>query len=128
MSTTAYRCVECEETIPEGEEIMTRLYGCSDCGNSYTRENSANDSSQCPDCSKFGTRTDTKAGKKGKEAGDVPVCPRCETTELEQVEVLSCLFCDEAIDEEDVKDHLANHHIDEVLDEYIHDHPADWKA
>lgn len=65
-----WACGMCEEHIEVGD-VDSPLYGCNDCGNSYTRDGSMDGSSnRCPDCNKFGSKLSDYG------------CPECGEGEL----------------------------------------------
>lgn len=56
-------CPGCD-TVNEGDKLA--LYECGDCGTTFTRDNSADGSSnRCPDCNKFAASTGNSAGECG---------------------------------------------------------------
>jgi len=75
--TFDYECQSCEHQFNDGDEGGP-LYECSRCGQSYTREDSADgDSNRCPNCNIFGAKV-----------ADL-TCPECQSDEVEHGEFLA---------------------------------------
>lgn len=79
-------CYSCEEHIA-GEDVSSPLYECGNCGTQFTRDTSANDNHQCPDCNKFGS----KVADQG--------CPECNEGELTEFEGWFCADCETYFEE-----------------------------
>lgn len=75
-----YYCEECEQGFDKPE--TDTKYECV-CGNSFTRSD-ADDSNRCPDCNKFGAKTEEAA------------CIEC-SGDLEFGECGKCIKCEEWI-------------------------------
>lgn len=72
---TAYRCLECDEVSDEAAEGA--LYECSRCGDTFTREGSADgESNRCMTCNIFGAKV--------AELG----CAHCNAGEVEEVQAV----------------------------------------
>jgi hypothetical protein len=72
----AWRCGGCEAefTDADADQGQGALYECGECGNPFSRGNSADgDSNRCPDCNRFGAKLAEFA------------CPDCNEGELEPV-------------------------------------------
>jgi hypothetical protein len=46
-------------------------------------------------------------------------CSACEAGEVEIVDVLYCPFCSEAINEDDLKEHLEDNHTDDLVTLFV---------
>ena len=79
----------CDECDAYSEETGGNLYECGECGTFFTRATSANDNHQCPDCSRFGSRT----GEQG--------CVECGEGAVEQLPAAECLDCGEIVEDTD---------------------------
>lgn len=67
-----WTCGLCEEQVEIGD-VESPLYGCNDCGTTYTRDGSMDGASnRCPDCNRFGTKL--------SEYG----CPECNEGDLHE--------------------------------------------
>jgi hypothetical protein len=72
----AFHCPDCDALVEE-DSIESGLYECGECGDAFTRENSADgESNRCPNCNKFAA----KIADHG--------CPECGTAELEETEAV----------------------------------------
>ena len=79
----------CDECDAYSEETGGNLYECGECGEMFTRANSANDNHQCQSCSRFGSRT----GEQG--------CVECGEAPVEQVPASECTDCGEIVEDTD---------------------------
>ena len=79
----------CDECDAYSEETGGNLYECGECGEMFTRANSANDNHQCPTCSRFGS----KSGEQG--------CVECGEGAVEQLPAAECLDCGEIVEDTD---------------------------
>ena len=101
-----YQCQECETISKEQGE--SPLYECNNCGRKFTRDNSANDNHQCPDCNKFASKLADSA------------CPECEQGEQEELAGIQCNYCEDVVVDDAYEDHLSNEHMEEVFQEFVH--------
>jgi hypothetical protein len=71
---TSFKCDGCEETFEDATGAEP-LYECQDCGDRFTRANSADAAGhRCPSCNKFGSKVSDMG------------CPSCGEGELQQAE------------------------------------------
>lgn len=82
-----YRCGDCER-IFTSDDSDSPLYECGSCGDTYSRNDSADGgSNRCPSCNKFGAKV-----------SDVS-CPDGCTSEPEEWSGDVCVECDAPADE-----------------------------
>lgn len=90
-------CTGCDHVSPD--EPDQTLYECGDDGNFVSDEGN-----RCPECNKF-------ASKVG------PACDECEDAEMEEGEIVYCSHCDEAVNEDDIEEHLHEDEQDDIAEE-----------
>ena len=105
---TMYLCQECEATSADVSD--ERLYTCENgCGHTFTQANSHNGRNQCPECYKMAAKVADQC------------CAECEAGQVEIIEGVECPFCGEGIAHENLSEHLAEEHAEDLANAYIAD-------